>query len=84
MLRKTICTILIGLLMVGAASAQSNTLGVPGYTNAARSNQEKKNDRDLDRAYQSTVNGRPDAVKKSDPWGDVRPAPPASPTKNKQ
>ncbi|MGN6750368.1 MAG: hypothetical protein ACTHJS_17420 [Xanthobacteraceae bacterium] len=84
MLRKSCCTALIVLLMVAAASAQNNTLGVPGYTNAARSNQEKKNDRDLDRAYQSTVSGRPDAAKKSDPWGDVRPAPPAPPPKNKQ
>jgi hypothetical protein len=84
MWRKTNCTMLIVALMMGVASAQPDTRGVPGYTNAARSNQEKKNDRDLDRAYQSTVNGRPDAVKKSDPWGDVRPTPPAIPAaKNK-
>lgn len=84
MLRKIICTMLVLILMVGAASAQSDPRGLPGYSNAVRSNQEKKNDRDLDRAYQSTVNGRPDAVKKSDPWGDVRPTPPATSAKNKQ
>jgi hypothetical protein len=85
MLRKTICTMLIVVLVAGAASAQPDTRGLPGYSNAARTSQEKKNDRDLDRAYQSTVNGRPDAVKKSDPWGDVRAAPPATPAaKNKQ
>ncbi len=84
MLRKAICTTMIVFLMAGVASAQGNTAGVPGYTNAARSAQEKKNDRDLDRAYQSTVSGRPDAIKKSDPWGDVRPAPPAPPAKTKQ
>jgi hypothetical protein len=84
MLRKAICTTLIVLLTGAAASAQGNTAGVPGYTNAARSNQEKKNDRDLDRAYQSTVTGRPDAVKKPDPWGDVRPTPPATTAKTKQ
>jgi hypothetical protein len=84
MLRKTFCTVLIVFPMVGAAFAQNNTLGVPGYTNAARTNQEKKNDRDLDRAYQSTVKGRPDVVKNSDPWGDVRPTTPATPPKNKQ
>jgi hypothetical protein len=84
MLRKIFCTMPIALVMAGAASAQPDTRGVPGYTNAARSNQEKKNDRELDRAYQSTVNGRPDAVKKPDPWGDVRPTPPPAPAKNKQ
>jgi hypothetical protein len=56
---------------------------VPGYTNSIRTDQEKKNDREIDRAYQSTIKG-PDAVKKTDPWGDVRPAPPAAATKNKQ
>ena len=84
MLRKIFCTVPIALVMVGAASAQPDTRGVSGYTNAARSNQEKKNDRELDRAYQSTVNGRPDAVKKPDPWGDVRPTPPPASAKNKQ
>jgi hypothetical protein len=87
MLRTTICTMLIVILMVGTAAAQRDTRGLPGYTNSVRSNQEKKDDKDLDRAYQSTVSGRPDAVKKPDPWGDVRPTPPAAPAtpaKNKQ
>jgi hypothetical protein len=49
-----------------------------------RTDLEKKNDREIDRAYQSTIKGRPDAEKKkSDPWADVRPAPPAA-AKNKQ
>jgi hypothetical protein len=48
-----------------------------------RTDQEKKNDREIDRGYQSTVKGRPDAAKKLDPWGDVRAAP-APPAKNKQ
>ena len=84
MLRKTMGAMLIATLMVGTAAAQRNTPGVSGYTNSVRSNQDKKNDRELDRAYQSTVNGRPD-VKKSDPWSDVRPTPPATPpAKTKQ
>jgi hypothetical protein len=58
-------------------------VGVPGYTNSIRTDQEKKNDRDIDRAYQSTIKG-PDAVKKTDPWSDVRPAPPAEAAKNKK
>jgi hypothetical protein len=48
-----------------------------------RTQQEKKNDRDVDRAYQSTIKTLPDAKKNSDPWGDVRFAPPAA-AKNKQ
>ena len=77
MLGKTVWAMLIVILMVGTASAQGDTTGLPGYSNAIRTDQEKKNDRDIDRAYQSTIKG-PDAVKKSDPWGDVRPVPPAA------
>ena len=86
MLRKNIYATLIVILMMGAASAQQgppHVEGMPGYSNALRSDAERKNDKDIDRAYQSTIKGRPDAEKKSDPWGDVRPAPPAA-TKNKQ
>jgi hypothetical protein len=83
-LRITIYTTLIVILMVGAASAQTDKQGLPGYSSAARTDAEKKNDRETDRAYQSTIKGGPDAEKnKSDPWADVRPAPPAA-AKNKQ
>ena len=81
MLRIAIYTTLIAILVLGAASAQTDKPGVPGYSNALRTDLEKKNDREIDRAYQSTVKGRPDA-EKSDPWADVRPAPPAA-AKNK-
>jgi hypothetical protein len=87
MLRKTIYATLIVILMMGVASAQErpHVQGLPGYSNAERSDAEKKNDKDIDRAYQSTIKGRPDAEKKSDPWGDIRPAPPpAAAAKNKQ
>ena len=84
MLRITVYTTLVVILVVGAASAQTDKQGLPGYSNAARTDAEKKNDRETDRAYQSTIKGRPDAEKKkSDPWADVRPAPPAA-AKNKQ
>ena len=83
MLRKAIHATLIVILMMGAASAQTDKQGLPGYSNAVRTDSEKKNDREIDRAYQSTIRGRPDAEKKSDPWADVRPAPPAA-AKNKQ
>ena len=84
MLRKTIHATLIVILMMGAASAQTDKQGVPGYT-TLRTDLEKKNDREIDRAYQSTVKTLSDKEKKrADPWGDVRPAPPAAAAKNKQ
>jgi hypothetical protein len=85
MLRKTIHATLIVILMLGTASAQTDKqLGLPGYSNAERTDQERKNDREIDRAYESTIKGRPDAKQKnSDPWADVRQAPPAA-AKNKQ
>ena len=84
MLRITIYATLIVILTMGAASAQPNNQGLPGYTNTLRTDSEKKNDRETDRAYQSTIKGRQDAVKNSDPWGNVRPTQPAAAVKNKQ
>jgi hypothetical protein len=84
MLRITIYATLIVILTMGAASAQTDKQGLPGYTNSVRTDQEKKNDREIDHAYQSTIKTLGDTEKKkSDPWGDVRPAPPAA-AKNKQ
>ena len=80
MLRKNIFATLIVILMLGAASAQTDKQGVPGYTDPLRTDLEKKNDREIDRAYQSTVKTLSDTEKKkSDPWGDIRPPPPANP-----
>jgi hypothetical protein len=84
MLRKSVYATLIVILMLGAVSAQTDKQGVPGYTDPLRTDLEKKNDREIDRAYQTTVKTLSDKEKKkSDPWGDVRPAPPAT-AKNKQ
>jgi len=83
MLRITIYATLIVILAMAAASAQTDKPGLPGYSNAARTDREKKNDRELDRAYESTVKGRPDAKQNSDPWADVRSAPSAA-AKKKQ
>jgi hypothetical protein len=47
MLRITIYTMLIVILTMGAASAQTNIEGSPGYTNSIRTDLEKKNDRRL-------------------------------------
>ena len=83
MLRISIYAVLIVILTMATASAQSDKPGLPGYSNAARTDQEKKNDRELDHAYESTIKGRPDAKQNSDPWADVRPAPPAAAKKQK-
>jgi hypothetical protein len=42
---------LIVILIIGTASAQTDKPGLPGYSNAARTDLEKKNDRAIDRAY---------------------------------
>jgi hypothetical protein len=84
MLRITVYATLIVTLIVGAASAQTYQQGLPGYSNAARTDAEKKNDRELDRVYESAMKRVPNAEeKKSDPWADARSAPPAA-GKNKQ
>jgi hypothetical protein len=64
MLRKNIYATLIVILMLGAASAQTDKQGVPGYTDPLRTDLEKKNDREIDRAYQSTVKTLSDTEKK--------------------
>ena len=86
MLRITIYATLIVILTMGAASAQTDEheQGLPGYTNSLRTDAEKRNDKEIDRAYQSTIKGRLDAKKNSDPWADVRPAAPPAGAKNKQ
>jgi len=83
MLRTTIYATLIVILAMEAASAQTD---IQGGQNSLRTDQEKKNDRAVDRAYRSAIKRVPDAEKekaKSDPWADVRQASPA-PAKNKQ
>ena len=82
--RITIYATLIVILTIGTASAQNDLRDIQGGENSWRTEQEKKNDRAVDRAYHSTIKRLPDAEKKkSDPWADVRPVPPAA-AKNKQ
>jgi hypothetical protein len=85
-LRKTIYATLIVILMMGAASAQvMDPTGFLKGEKTAPTREEKKDPRAIDRDYQSTIKKIPDAEKKKfDPWGDVRPAPPAAAAKNKQ
>jgi hypothetical protein len=83
MLRIIISVMLIIILTIGAAFAQMPEPGVPGYS-YSRTDVEKKSDIEIDHAYQSTVKRTSGAEKKkSDPWGDIRPAPPPA-AKNKQ
>jgi hypothetical protein len=83
--RITIYAILVVIMMMGAASAQNDLRDIQGGENSWRTEQEKKNDRDIDGAYQSTIKRLPDKEKKkSDPWADVRPDDPAAAAKNKQ
>ena len=87
MLRKTIYSIPIIILTIGAASAQMDgqeLQDIKGGQTSLRTQQEKTNDRDVDRAYESAMKRVPNAEKKkSDPWADARSAPPAA-GKNKQ
>jgi hypothetical protein len=82
MLRKTIYSMPIIILTIGAASAQTaerDLQDLKSGQNSWRTQLEKKNDRDIDRTYQSSFKRIPDAKQKnSDPWGDARSAPPAA------
>jgi len=87
MLRKTIYSMPIIILTIGAACAQTDVQelqDIKGGQTSSRTQLEKKNDRDIDHAYQSSFKRIPGAKQKnSDPWGDARSAPPAA-GKNKQ
>src|SRR5215475_10246659 len=74
MLRITVYATLIIILTMGAASAQTNKRdqrdqtdqpGLPGYTNVLRSNAERKNDKEIDRAYESTIKVVPNTKKRN-------------------
>jgi hypothetical protein len=84
MLHKAIVAASILLLMTGAVSAQMPQPGVHLKDDKpSRTKEQKEYDKVVDRAYQSAVKKIPDAEKKSDPWGNIRPTPSAA-AKNKQ
>ena len=83
MLRKTIHATLIVILMMGAASAQTDFFKGGGENSLRNANREKKDDRVIDRAsqskqidndYKAATSKVPDQ-KPNDPWGAIRPAP---------
>ena len=94
MLRKTIHATLIVILMMGAASAQSDAGGFLAGGNSLRDRnlEKKKSDSAIDRAYHSkqidndykaATSKIPDQ-KANDPWAAIRPTPTAPAPKKKQ
>jgi hypothetical protein len=84
MLHKAIVATFVLLLMTEAVSAQTPQPGVHLKDDKpSRTKEQMEYDKALDRAYQSTIKKIPEAEKKSDPWGDIRPTPSAA-AKNKQ
>ena len=90
MLRKAIGATFMLLLMTQVISAQQDSGSNPFRPGLhlkddkpSRTKEQKEYDKALDQTYQSTFKDIPDQKKKLDPWGDIRPAPPAA-AKNKQ
>ena len=81
MLHKAMGAVVVLLLMTELASAQQPTGITPGRPGLqfkddkpSASKEQKEYDKALDRVYRSTIKDIPEQ-KKSDPWGDIRPAP---------
>jgi hypothetical protein len=64
--------------MTQAASAQMSPELHLKSDKPSRTKEQKEYDKALDQTYQSTLKEIPDPKKKPDPWGDIRPAPPAA------
>jgi hypothetical protein len=87
LLRKSICAILILFLMTAVAAAEESSAPFrPGLhlkgDKPSRSKEQRAYDNALDRSYRSSLKDIPDQ-KKTDPWGDIRSAPPPA-VKKKQ
>jgi hypothetical protein len=65
MLRITIYATLIVILTMGAAPAQNDLRNIQAGEYSWRTELEKKNDRAIDRAYESTIKRLPDAEKRN-------------------
>ena len=82
MLRKAAAgATLLLLLTTGVVSAQVRGIS-PRSDRPPSPKEQREKEKAIDRDYQSTLKRIPDAGKK-DPWGDIRPPPPAA-AKNKQ
>jgi len=89
MLRKTIAATFILLLLTQVVPAQQDSGSAPFRPGMhfkddkpSRTKEQKEYDKGIDREYQSKLKEIPDAGKR-DPWGNIRPTPPAA-AKNKQ
>ena len=86
MLRKTIHATLLVILMMGAASAQTDFFKGSGENSLRGQNREQKKDdgesktkgvidrKQIDNDYKAVTSKIPDQ-KPTDPWGAIRPAP---------
>jgi len=89
MRHKAIGATFILLLMTQVICAQENSGSTPFRPGLnikndvpSRTKEQKEYDKAIDREYQSKLKELPDAAKR-DPWGNIRPTPPAA-AKNKQ
>ena len=86
MLRTLIPAVAVVVVLTGIASAQSPftpKVSLGADTKRKLTPEEEEKQKALDQAYKAATSKIPDQ-KATDPWGDVRPAPPASPPKKKQ
>ncbi len=69
-----ITAVLFGLAMLPVLPASAQNEG--GNRPTARTDAQKQEDRDIDKAYRAAIRGEPARTTKVDPWGKVRPAEP--------
>ena len=67
-----IMALLFALATLPVPSAWAQNEG--GSRPTARTDAQKKEDREIDAAYRAATRGGPDKAAKVDPWGNVRPA----------
>jgi hypothetical protein len=79
-LRKSIQAVALIVLMTGGAYAQV----APLPDNTTPPTKEEREKKAADDAYRSSLRRIPATERSADPWGDVRPSPPAAAEKKQQ
>ena len=69
----TVITALV-FLSVALPPAPALAQNEGGNRPTARTDAQKQEDRDIDKAYRRATRGEPESAAKVDPWGKVRPA----------
>jgi uncharacterized protein YecT (DUF1311 family) len=64
-------TVVMSALLIRASDAQPVAPGLSPHEKA-KLEEKQAQDKELDRAYKSTLNRIPDPQQTSDPWGNVR------------